>query len=341
MSARLARFMLPVVVLSAVLGAGCSRSFTPAQAPVRAEGKRLTAQNFSKRFEQAVSRDRLGTRLSILSGASAFTPTITIPERGTVEGRSLTRKFITDTLQAQGYTVETHRYRNQGENVFVRLLADSPTDEWVLLGAHLDSVRNAGADDNGTGSAAVLEAATVLKQLSGRKVNLMFAFFDEEELGLIGSAAMAKEFRKQGLKLTSVHTADMVGYDSDKDGTVEVERPDGNLWDYYQMVNRNHDLKVPLVRTNSGDTDHVAFRAQGFASVGVCEEWVGGDTTPHYHRKTDTFSTINLDFLTSTTRLLVAVVGDLALRVPPPPAIRTVPHQQYPGRKRHFHPEGF
>jgi len=332
---------LPVAVLSAVVLVGCGRAGLPGQVSVRAESKRVNPVAQAKRFEQAVSRDRLGTRLAILSGASAFTPSITIPERGTAQGRSLTRQFITDTLKAQGYKVETHAYRNQGENVFVRLLAETPSDEWILLGAHLDSVRNAGADDNGTGSAAVLEAATVLKQLSGRKVNVMFAFFDEEELGLIGSAAMAKEFRKQGLKLTSVHTADMVGYDKDEDGTVEVERPDGGLWDYYQMVNSTHELNLPLVRTNSGDTDHVAFRAQGFASVGVCEEWVGGDTTPHYHRKTDTFNTINLNFLASTTRLVVAVIGDLALRVPSPPATRSIPHQKFPGRQRHFHPEGF
>lgn len=341
MFARLSRVLVPFIALSTVLVAGCSQAGLSIQPRVRAETRRPTVQGVKLRVEQGVNRDRLGTRLAILSGASSFTPAITIPERGTVQGRSLTRKFITETLQAQGYTVETQRYRKQGENVFVRLLADSPTDEWVLFGAHLDSVRNAGADDNGTGSAAVLESATVLRQLTGRKVNLIFAFFDEEELGLIGSAAMAKAFRKQEIKLTSVHTADMVGYDSDKDGALEVERPDGALWDYYQMVNRAHGLQVPLVRTNSGDTDHVAFRAQGFSSVGVCEEWVGGDTTPHYHRKTDTFNTINLDFLTSTTRLLVAVLGDLALRVPAPAGVRQVPHHQYPGRKRHFHPEGF
>ncbi|MEB3285018.1 MAG: M28 family metallopeptidase [Candidatus Sericytochromatia bacterium] len=330
-----------MLALTWLAAAGCHAQSLPVsrfQPQGRLQPSRVSA---SKRFEGEVSRERLGTRLSILSGASSFTPRFTIPERGTVEGRSLTRQFITDTLRAQGYEVETQRYRAQGENVFVRLLAPNGSNDWVLLGAHLDSVRNAGADDNGSGSAAVLEAATVLARLSERKVNVIFAFFDEEELGLIGSKAMAKEFRKQGLNLTSVHTADMIGFDSDNDGAVEIERPDGPLWDYYQGVNRSHGLHIPITRTSSGDTDHVAFRAQGFQSVGVCEEWVGKDTTPHYHRKTDTFSTINLDFLVSTTKLLVAVVGDLALGVPFPPAVQTLPHEQFPGRKRHFHPEGF
>jgi Zn-dependent M28 family amino/carboxypeptidase len=307
---------------------------------MRRDGLQPRLQGRSGRVEQAVDAERLQARLSVLTGVMPLAPSVVIPERGTVQGRALTRRMITGTLEAQGYTVEVHRYRQNGENLLVRLPAETPTDTWVLLGAHMDSVRNAGADDNGSGTAAVLEVATVLAGLQGRKVNLMLAFFDEEELGLVGSAAMAKDFRKQGLKLAAVHTADMIGYDADDDRTVEIERPDGALWDYYRMVNETHGLNVPLVRTSSGDTDHVAFRAQGFPSVGLCEEWVGGDTTPHYHRKTDTLSTLNMQFLASTTRLMAAVVADQVRGVAAPRPSQRMPHDRYPGRPRHLHGAG-
>src|SRR5688500_3760742 len=127
----------------------------------------------------------------------------------------------------------------------------------------MDSVSNAGTIDNGSGSTAVLEAATVLRNLPGRKVNIIFAWFDEEELGLIGSEAMAADYKKQGLKISSVHTMDMMGWDKDGDKAIEIERPDGVLWDYYKMVNEKHQLNYKLARTNSGSTDHVAFRAEG------------------------------------------------------------------------------
>ncbi|MEB3222323.1 MAG: M28 family peptidase [Candidatus Sericytochromatia bacterium] len=328
------RLACAVLLLAVTIGCGPAGS-NVAGLRRAADGGRAQARG--GRVEQAVDEARLRSRLSVLTGVTPLGPALSIPERGTVQGRALTRRMITETLQGLGYTVEVQRYRQNGENMIVRLAAESPSDTWVLVGAHMDSVRNAGADDNGSGTAGVLEAATVLAGLPGRKVNLMFAFFDEEELGLVGSEAMAREFRKQGLKLAAVHTADMIGYDADNDRTVEIERPDGNLWDYYKMVNETHGLNLPLVRTNSGDTDHVAFRAQGFPSVGMCEEWVGKDTTPHYHRKTDTLATLSLPFVASTTRLMVAVLADQVRGVPGPVQFKQVPHDRFPGRPRHLH----
>lgn len=81
----------------------------------------------------------------------------------------------------------------------------------------------------------------------------------------------------------------------------------------------------------------MAFRSEGFDAVGLCEEWAGGDTTPYYHKKSDTYETIDFDFLASSTRLLAAAVGDLAQKVPAPPASARLPHFLFPGRDRHFH----
>lgn len=307
--------------------------------PATLSGDRTGVATRSSRVEAGVRVDRMKEHLGVLSGHQALPGATAIPERGTREGRALTRGYLAGRLTAMGYTVEKHSYRSHGENLFVRLQAETPTDETILLGAHMDSVRNAGANDNGTGTTAVLEAAAVLKGLKGRKVNVIFAWFDEEELGLVGSKAMARDFRKQGLKLTSVHTIDMMGWDSDGDRAVEIERPDGDLWDYYQMVNERHGLNLPLRRTNSGSTDHVAFRAEGFPSVGMCEEWAGGDTTPHYHKRSDAYETIDFEFLASSTRLLVATVGDLAMKVPGPKNVTRMPHHLFPGRDRHFHGE--
>ena len=327
--------LLPAALIAAFL-AGCVAS-APSMRPNAQPGALRAQAAAAPRVTQQVDVARIGANLAVLAGTAALAPGLTIPERGTVDGRALTRRFLTERLTALGYAVEKHAYRQNGENLIARLPAETPTDEWILVGAHLDSVRNHGADDNGSGSAGVLEAATVLKDLQGRKVNIMFAWFDEEELGLVGSYALAKDFKKKGLKLTSVHTCDMIGYDADDDRMVEVEQPDGDLWAIYQQANKTHGLNLPLKRTSSGDTDHVAFRQTGFASVGLCEEWVGGDTTPYYHRKTDEFGTIDLEFLASTTKLLTAAVSDLARKVPAPAGTRFIPHDRFPGRPRPFH----
>ena len=291
--------------------------------------------------EAKVDRVRLDAVMATLSGKKALPDGRVIRERGGDAGRTITRDFLVASLEALGYTVERHAYATKGANILAKLPAQDPTDEYVLVGAHLDSVSNAGADDNGSGSAAVLEMATVLKDLPGRKVNLIFAWFDQEELGLVGSYQLARDFKKQKLKITSVHTLDMVGWDADKDNAIEIERPDANLWDWYVMANKTHDLNYPLYRTNSGSTDHVAFRAEGFTSVGVCEEWANGDTTPYYHRRTDTYETINFDYLTAVTKLVAATTADIVRKVAPPKASPRIPHNRFPGRERHFHPQGF
>jgi hypothetical protein len=323
--------VLPLWALSLAVLAGCMNSIN----------NQVPAGNFSETsvtagVEQMVERSRLEANLGVMAGKAPLLNNTFIPERGSIEGRNLTRTFLKNTLETLGYKVDTQNYRKNGINIIVKLLAEQPTDEYILLGAHLDSVKNAGADDNGSGSVAVLEAARLLPKLEGRKVNIIFAWFDEEELGLVGSEAMAAEFKKQGLKITSVHTIDMIGWDKDEDRVIEIERPDGILWDYYKMVNETHQLKIPLSRTNSGDTDHVAFRSAGFLSVGLCEEWVGGDTTPYYHKKTDTYETVNFGLVESGTKLVIAAVGDLSQKVPAPANIKLVPHNRYPGRERHF-----
>jgi len=325
-------------LLNACAGSSLNPNFfqNPAQNPqARLFGQSQTRA--AHQIENLIDRSRMEARLAVLSGHAALGPEGKIPERGTVQGRAMTRAFLTQTLESLGYLVEPHPYRNNGINITTRLMAAQPTDEYIVIGAHLDSVRNPGADDNASGSTAVLELATILRELPNRQVNLLFAWFDEEELGLIGSRYLARDLRKQGMKITSMHNIDMLGWDGDKDRAVELAQPDGILWAYYNMVNETHGLKLPLVRTNTGQSDHESFKREGFHAICISEEYTRRDTTPHYHKRTDTFETIDFDYLASSTRLVAAVVGDLALKVPPPPAVQFVPHENFPSRPREFH----
>jgi hypothetical protein len=325
------RLKRTLTILAGLLAASCAVStVTPMQTPVLRQSGLLNLPD--RHVESGVDTQRLKDTLAVLTGKTAMANGTTVPDRGTVKGRELTRQYLTTVLQSYGYTVERYKYRNNGENIIARLPATTRSTETMLVGAHMDSVSNAGANDNGTGTVAVLEIARLMKQTTERQQNVIFAWFDEEELGLIGSEYMAADWRKKGIKLTSVHTIDMMGWDGDKDRAVEIERPDGNLWDYYQMVNKTHGLNLKLTRTNSGSTDHVAWRSEGFPSVGLCEEWAGGDTTPYYHKKTDTWDTIDFDFLASSTKLFTAAVHDLSKNVPGPVNTRFIPHDRFPGR---------
>jgi hypothetical protein len=318
-------------IVAGLMTASCAvGTVAPISTPVLRQSTLLNLP--SRNLENGVETQRLKDTLAVLTGKTPMPGGTTVPERGSVKGRELTRQYLTSVLQSYGYTVERYKYRTNGENIIARLPATTRTAETMLVGAHMDSVSNAGANDNGTGTVSVLEIARMMQQMPQRQQNVIFAWFDEEELGLVGSEYMAEAWRKQGIKLTSVHTIDMMGWDSDKDRAVEIERPDGNLWDYYQMVNKSHGLNLKLARTNSGSTDHVAWRKEGFACVGLCEEWAGGDTTPYYHKKTDTWDSIDFDYLASTTKFFTAVVHDLTAKVPAPANTRFIPHDRFPGR---------
>lgn len=76
-------------------------------------------------------------------------------------------------------------------NIIIDLPGVTRPDEIIMIGAHFDAVvASPGADDNGTGTAVLLEAARVLK---GRKMQrtVRLAFFNLEEVGLVGSRAYA------------------------------------------------------------------------------------------------------------------------------------------------------
>ena len=105
--------------------------------------------------------------------------------------------------------------RSPGRGRGPRTIADLPgRKSVVLLGAHLDSVASGpGINDNGSGSALVLEVARQARRLHLRpKHGLRFAFWGGEEIGLIGSTSYAQSLSaKQRRGILDVLNFDMVG----------------------------------------------------------------------------------------------------------------------------------
>ncbi len=108
-----------------------------------------------------------------------------------------------------GFSVELHGY---GTGVNVIGVKPGASDERVLVSAHYDHIPGcAGADDNATGVAAVLESARVLGQASFERT-LVVACWDEEELGLVGAEAYAARALASGEAIAGVFVYEMLGY---------------------------------------------------------------------------------------------------------------------------------
>ena len=144
----------------------------------------------------------------------------------------------------------------------------------VLLGGHLDSVANGpGINDNGSGSAVVLEIARQARRLHVRpKHGLRFAFWGAEELGLVGSTSYVNSLStSQSSRILDVINLDMVGSrnfgrivyagDGQPRGSLRIERA---FRTYFA------GRRLPVEEANlGGGSDHAAFARVGLPVGGL------------------------------------------------------------------------
>ncbi|HSN38475.1 MAG TPA: M28 family peptidase [Arthrobacter sp.] len=204
------------------------------------------------------------------------------------------------------------------------LLADTPAgraDRTVVVGAHLDSVDvGPGINDNGTGSAAILETALQLQDVALTN-RIRFAFWGGEEDGLIGSEHYVSRLTGKQVKDHAVNlNFDMVGspnfvrYVYDGDGSAFGEKgPNGSalveavFLDYFRSQN------LPVVPTEfDGRSDYFGFINNGIPAGGLftgaedlktVEEAAifggeaGAPLDPCYHQACDTLGNVNQEVL--------------------------------------------
>jgi aminopeptidase YwaD len=97
-------------------------------------------------------------------------------------------------------------------NVVATKLGTLYPERHIIVGAHHDGVSTSpAADDNGTGTAAVLEIARVLKDIP-TDVSIVFITFDAEEYGLHGAWHYANTAVAEGEKIVFMFNMDMIGH---------------------------------------------------------------------------------------------------------------------------------
>ena len=193
---------------------------------------------------------------------------------------------------------------------------DGNPDNIVMAGAHLDSVqRGAGINDNGSGSAAILEVALQMAKVKPRN-KLRFAWWGAEESGLVGSRAYVSGLAQAEQDRIAMYlNFDMVGspnhvffiYDGDNsDGVGAGPGPDGSAQIEKTFERFYAERGIPFKGTDfTGRSDYGPFIAVGIPSGGLftgaegiktAEEaaiWggtAGEQYDPCYHAACDTFA---------------------------------------------------
>jgi carboxypeptidase Q len=197
-------------------------------------------------------------------------------------------------LRTRYLTGDTKNY-----NVLADLPGSDPAlkDEVVIVGAHLDSWHSAtGATDNADGSAAVLEAARILKAIGATpRRTIRFALWGAEEQGLIGARAHVAQHYAGDEKTAARET--VAAY-------LNIDPGMGPIYGWYMEENAAakavfDEWLKPLgalgVRRNviqsMGSTDHVAFKAVGIPAFNPIQDYVGYDVRTH-HTNVDTYERV-------------------------------------------------
>lgn len=272
---------------------------------------------------EAVQPDlaRMMQMLETLTGDRTFTlegKEVRITERGGNDNRALTQRYVLQTLSDLGIESKLVPYSYnsyKGANVEGTLWG-ADRSKFVLITGHMDSVRNKGADDDGSGTAGMLEAAHLLSKLGTLPVSIRFVGFDQEELGLIGSRAYVNQLNKAETILGVVQ-ADMIAYDGNNDfayHAMDCDRPDSKpITRVVEELNVNLELKLKKIEACTNRSDHASFWGKNIPATIVSENFFGNDANPCYHKQCDLMNIVNKEYMLRLATLQINTALSLAL----------------------------
>ncbi|KAK3988730.1 putative aminopeptidase [Cladorrhinum sp. PSN332] len=206
----------------------------------------------------------------------------------------------------------------------------------IMLGAHLDSVQQGpGVNDDGSGTAALLEIMTAVRQYKGFPHKIRFAWWGAEESGLVGSLHYTSTLtQEEANKIKYYFNYDMIGSIAP---VYEVESYENSgigpqLLEQY-LVSKGKTVEYGGFE--AGNSDYVGFVELGIPTAalftGAGEPW-----DPCYHQACDTLDNIDWEALTLNTKAAARALVTLAHSLEGvPPRQTTTPNLR--GRSKMTH----
>jgi photosystem II stability/assembly factor-like uncharacterized protein len=217
------------------------------------------------------------------------------------------------------------QYLHTSSNIVATIPGKIHPEKECVIVAHYDSYSNdpynsaPGANDNGTGTAAVMEAAR-LCVTNEFENTIKFVAVSGEELGMYGSDHYAFTTRDNGIDIVGAVNGDMIGYPTTSD-TARLVTGSYNtinrLIDSAAIYNQRYGIGLTLVPAidNTGASDYGPFALAGYDALDIAEgtaEEIWGGADPYYHKITDTFDKLNQGMVKKGVQLMLATVTELA-----------------------------
>lgn len=224
-------------------------------------------------------------------------------------------QYIYERFQSYGLNTRYQTYRTNGVNVIAEKTGTKyPNQQYIICGHYDDMPAGPlapGADDNGSGTCAVMEAARVLSSFNF-DYTLIFIAFDEEEIGLYGSRAYSDSAFANHDSIVGVINLDMIAWDSNNDQLYQVTTNSNSIMLADDMIAASllyQPNLVPLKHTGSYGSDQIRFWDNGFVAIAPHEST--GDFNAYYHTINDKFSNLNLPYFLSITKAVVGAFASL------------------------------
>lgn len=284
------------------------------------------SQTYNSDVENIVNEVNLDSLIFYLRNLSGEDSVIINGENTRIEhrvnnwGNELAGDYLKQTLEGFGLTTYVQDYSNDGKNIYAIQEGLVYPDEYYMICAHYDAVDYYCADDNGSGSSGVLEAARLLSDKQF-EYSIIYALWDEEEIGLIGSDYFATQAASNGDVIHAVINMDMISWDGDEDMTVEIhtsmDASSDLLADYIAEINELYDIPLNTVIELPGTiySDHSTFWNNGYTAVLIIEEYYGGDFNPYYHTEEDRIAILNMPYFHEMAKLSLGALTSMAVPV--------------------------
>ena len=291
----------------------------------------LSSFSFSQNstVQQVINSVNQDSLIYFVRELSGNVPTVVNGQNVTIVSRhknnaanELAKDYIKQKLQQYGLNVTIQNFSSTGNNVLGTKLGTTYPNRKFIICAHYDDMPSGsiapGADDNASGTAAVIEAARVLSQYSF-PYTLIFALWDEEEQGLVGATYYATQARNANDSILGVINMDMIAYDTNNDGKAEIHnRAVANSVELYQKmveVNSTYGINLSIINKNPGSTysDHAAFWSKNYGAILLIED--NNDFNAYYHTVNDLVQYFNVPYFVKSAKLAIGTFITLAMNL--------------------------
>lgn len=260
-------------------------------------------------------RELSGDTITMIGGV----PKLIFSRFYTSPGNDLAAQYIYEKFQSYGLDVYYQVVDSTCKNVIAVKTGTRFPNQKYVIGAHYDNIiwpinpgpfdTVRGADDNASGVCGVLEAARLLSNMSF-DYTIVFAAWDEEEIGLVGSKAYTDSAFTRGDSIKVYINMDMLAWNYNNQNKYWAGSDSNSTFNTDLFFSLSHKyipsfIPVLLYSENYG-SDQLSFISKKYRALNVAEYVTYNN--PNYHKITDNFSNANIPYCISLLKPTIATL---------------------------------